>query len=97
MALNKHNDAVGRTHCLNVMFSVLPHLKEPEAVFRTLVGLGTLLCTTPDANDRSDLIKAVQQSDVALNILRTTSEVEVPTNPSNKLANCSRQIISLII
>ncbi|XP_076236021.1 phospholipase A2 activator protein isoform X2 [Calliopsis andreniformis] len=97
VALNKYNDAIGRTHCLNVMFSVLPRLDEPEAVFRTLVGLGTLLCTTPDSNDRSDLIKAVKQSEVALNILRTMSETEISMNHSNKLVNCSKQIISLII
>ncbi|XP_076684059.1 phospholipase A2 activator protein [Andrena cerasifolii] len=97
VALNKYNDADGRAHCLNVMFSVLPRLNEPEAVFRALVGLGTLLYTTPDSKDRSDLIEAVQQSEVALNILRTMSETEVAASTSNKLANCSKQIIDLII
>ncbi|XP_043259149.1 phospholipase A-2-activating protein isoform X1 [Colletes gigas] len=96
VALNKYNDAVGRAQCLNAMFSVLPHLNEPEAVFRTLVGLGTLLYTTSDSKDRNDLIKAVKQSEVALNVLKTMSETNVPANTTNKLANCSNQIISLI-
>ncbi|XP_076180286.1 phospholipase A2 activator protein isoform X2 [Ptiloglossa arizonensis] len=96
VALNKYNDAVGRAQCLNVIFSVLPHLNEPEAVFRILVGLGTLLYTTSDSKDRSDLIEAVQQSEVALNVLKTMSETNVPANTTNKLANCSKQIINLI-
>ncbi|XP_053984951.1 phospholipase A-2-activating protein isoform X2 [Hylaeus anthracinus] len=95
VALNKYNDAVGRVQCLNVMFSVLPHLNEPEALFRTLVGLGTLLYTS-DSKDRSNLIKAIHESEVALNVLRTMSETNVPANTTNKLANCSKQIISLI-
>lgn len=94
MALNKYNDTTGKTQCLNVMFSVLPRLNESEAVFRTLVALGTLLTTTSNSENRDDLIKAVRQSEVALSILQTMSETSVPTN---KLANCSKQIISLII
>ncbi|KZC09181.1 Phospholipase A-2-activating protein [Dufourea novaeangliae] len=94
VALNKYNDVFGRAQCLNTMFKILPRLGEPEAVFRTLVGLGTLLCTS-ESKDRDDLIKAVQQSEVALNILQTTmSEANIS---SNKLANCSKQIINLII
>ncbi|CAK9827068.1 Phospholipase A-2-activating protein [Anthophora retusa] len=94
VALNKYNDTLGKTQCLNVMFSILPRLSESEAVFRTLVAMGTLLSTTSNSEDRDDLIKAVRQSEVALNILQTMSETTVPTN---KLANCSKEIISLII
>lgn len=94
VALNKYNDTLGKTQCLNTMFSVLPRLNEPEAVFRTLVAMGTLLSTTSNSEDQNNLIKAVRQSEVALNILQTMSEIRVPTN---KLANCSKQIISLII
>ncbi|XP_012173007.1 phospholipase A-2-activating protein [Bombus terrestris] len=94
VALNKYNDTLGKTQCLNAMFSVLPRLNEPEAVFRTLVAMGTLLSTTSNSEDQNNLIKAVRQSEVALNILQTMSEIRVPTN---KLANCSKQIISLII
>lgn len=93
MALNKYNDAFGKTQCLNAMFSLLPLLNEPEAVFRTLVAMGTLLSTS-NSEDQNNLIKAVRQSEVALNILQTMSETTVSTN---KLANCSKQIISLII
>lgn len=97
VALNKYSDTVGKTQCLNVIFSILPRLNESEAVFRTLVALGTLLCTTTDQEDRDHLIKAVRQSEAALNILKTMSETKISTNTSNKLANCSKQIISLII
>lgn len=94
VALNKYNDTLGKTQCLNAIFSVLPRLNEPEAVFRTLVAMGTLLSTTSNSEDQNNLIKAVRQSEAALNILQTMSEIRVPTN---KLANCSKQIISLII
>ncbi|XP_076377843.1 phospholipase A2 activator protein [Megalopta genalis] len=94
VALNKYNDVFGKAQCLNAMFNILSRLKEPEAVFRTLVGLGTLLCTASDSSDRDDLIKAVRQSEVTLNILKTMSETDVSTD---KLANCSKQIIDLIV
>ncbi|CAL7942520.1 unnamed protein product [Xylocopa violacea] len=94
VALNKYNDTLGKTQCLNAMFSVLPRLNESEALFRTLVALGTLVSTTPNLEDRKNLIEAIRQSEVALNILHTMSDTTVPTN---KLANCSKQIISLII
>ncbi|XP_043601980.1 phospholipase A-2-activating protein [Bombus pyrosoma] len=94
VALNKYNDTLGKTQCLNAMFFVLPRLNEPEAVFRTLVAMGTLLSTTSNSEDQNNLIKAVRQSEVTLNILQTMSEIQVSTN---KLANCSKQIISLII
>ncbi|KAG6802854.1 phospholipase A-2-activating protein [Apis mellifera caucasica] len=94
VALNKYNDTLGKIECLNAMFSLLPRLNESEAVFRTLVALGTLLSTTSNSEDRNNLIKAVRQSEVALNILYTISETTIPTD---KLANCSKQIISLII
>ncbi|XP_017880052.1 phospholipase A-2-activating protein [Ceratina calcarata] len=94
VALNKYDDTRGKTQCLNAMFSVLPLLNEPEAMFRTLVALGTLLSTTPNSDDQNGLITAVRQSEVALDILHTMSETTVPTN---KLANCSREIIRLII
>ncbi|XP_076758177.1 phospholipase A2 activator protein isoform X1 [Xylocopa sonorina] len=94
VALNKYNDTLGKTQCLNAMFSVLPRLNESEALFRTLVALGTLVSTTPNLEDRNNLIEAIRQSEVALNILHTMSDTTVPTN---KLANCSKQIISLII
>ncbi|XP_076300177.1 phospholipase A2 activator protein [Lasioglossum baleicum] len=94
VALSKHNDKFGKAQCLNTMFHILSRLNEPEAVFRTLVGLGTLLCTTSNSTDRDNLIKAVRQSEVTLNILKTMSETDVPTD---KLANCSKQIINLIV
>jgi len=97
VALSKYNDAPGRTRALNVLFTVLPHLKEPEAMFRALVGLGTLLAATPDPSDRDELISAVRQSETALNVLTTLSESTTDLSTSNKLVNCSKQIIDLII
>lgn len=97
VALNKYNDVSGRTRALNVLFTTLPNLNEAEAIFRALVGLGTLLAATPDPDDRNELISAVRQSETALNILRTLSESTTDLNTSNKVVNCSRQIIDLII
>ncbi|KAL6437279.1 hypothetical protein ACFW04_005056 [Cataglyphis niger] len=97
VALNKYNDMPARTRVLNVLFAVLPRLNEPEAIFRALVGLGTLLIATPDPDDRKELISAVRQSETALNVLRTLSESGTDLNTTNKLVNCSKQIIDLII
>lgn len=97
VALNKYNDTPGRTRALNVLFTVLPRLNEPEAMFRALVGLGTLLAATSDPSDRNELINAVRQSETALNILRTLSESTIDRSTSSKVVNCSKQIIDLII
>lgn len=97
IALNKSDDTPGRTRALNVLFALLPRLSEPEAVFRALVGLGTLLAATPDPDDRNELIRAVRQSETALTLLRKTSENSVDVSAQSKLANCSKQIIDLII
>ncbi|XP_070162240.1 phospholipase A-2-activating protein isoform X2 [Polyergus mexicanus] len=97
VALNKYNDMPARTRALNVLFAVLSRLNEPEAIFRALVGLGTLLAATPDPSDRNELISAVRQSETALNVLRTLSESGTDISTTNKLVNCSKQIIDLII
>ena len=96
VALNKHNDTPGRTRALNVIFSLIPLLQEPEAIFRILVGLGTLLADTQDPEDRNELIKSVRQSESALTMLRTMSEGAVNLSSQNKLTSCSKQIIDLI-
>ncbi|XP_012224540.1 phospholipase A-2-activating protein [Linepithema humile] len=97
VALNKYDDTPGRTRALNTLFTVLPRLNEPEAIFRALVGLGTLLAATPDPSDRNELINAVRESETALNVLRTLSESTTDLSMSNKVVNCSKQIIDLII
>lgn len=86
-----------RTRALNVLFAMLSRLNEPEAIFRALVGLGTLLAATSDPSDRNELITAVRQSETALNVLRTLSESATNLSTTNKLVNCSKQIIDLII
>lgn len=96
VALNKLDDTPGRTSVLNVMFSVLPLLNEPEAVFRALVGLGSLLAATPDPDDRNELITAVRESQSALAVLKTMTESSTNLPAQNKLVNCSKQIIDLL-
>lgn len=81
---------------MNVILSMIPRLQEPEAIFRILVGLGTLLDGTNDVNNRNELIEAVRQSEVALTMLRTLSEDNGDVNSQNKLASCSKQIINLL-
>ncbi|XP_011640345.1 phospholipase A-2-activating protein [Pogonomyrmex barbatus] len=97
VALNNCNDTPGKTRALNVLFTVLPRLNESEAMFRALVGLGTLLTATSDPSDRNELINAVRQSETTLNVLRTLSESTSDLSISNKVVNCSKQIIDLII
>lgn len=97
VALNKYNDTPGRTIALNTLFIILPRLSEPEAIFRALVGLGTLLAATPDPSDRNELINTVRESETALNILRTLSESTNDLSTSSKVVSCSKQIIDLII
>ncbi|XP_046617824.1 phospholipase A-2-activating protein isoform X1 [Neodiprion virginianus] len=97
VALNKLDDTPGRTRVLNVMFAVLPLLTEPEAIFRGLVGLGTILAATPDPEDRDKLITAVRQCESALAVIKTMSECSTNSPAQNKLSNCSKQIIDLIM
>ncbi|XP_012257921.2 phospholipase A-2-activating protein [Athalia rosae] len=97
VALNKSNDTPGKKSALNVMFTILPLMSEPEAVFRALVGLGTILAATQDPNDRNELITAVRESESALTVLRTMSESSTDLPVQSKLADCSKQIIDLII
>ncbi|XP_043269766.1 phospholipase A-2-activating protein [Venturia canescens] len=97
IAVNKRNDSAARTRTLYVLIDVLPRLSEPEAVFRALVGLGTLLVTAQDTNDRKKLIRSVRESEEALALLRMSSESAPDINAQNKVANCSKQIIDLII
>lgn len=96
IALNKYNDTPGRTRALNVLLTVLPHLSDSEAIFRVLVGLGTLLAATPDPDDRKKLINALQEFENSLNILTTLSESATDLSASKKVANCCKQIIDLI-
>lgn len=96
IALNKQDNTPGRRRALNVLFTILLRLSEPEAIFRALVGLGTLLAATPDPEDRNELIDIVRRSETPLTILRTLSESATGMNASNKIANCSKQIIDLI-
>lgn len=81
---------------MNGILSMISRLQEPEAIFRILVGLGTLIDATVNANDRNELIEAVRQSEVALTMLRTLSEDNGAVNSQNKLASCSKQIINLL-
>ncbi|KAG7212515.1 hypothetical protein KM043_012825 [Ampulex compressa] len=97
IALNKNHDTSGKAKVLEVVLSVLPRLSETEAMFRVLVGLGTLLVTTADPERRNELINIVRQSESTLNILRNVSESLMPVKIPNKLENCSKQIIDLII
>ncbi|XP_020296420.1 phospholipase A-2-activating protein-like [Pseudomyrmex gracilis] len=97
VALNKYNDMPGRTRALNVLFTILLRLNEPEAIFRALVGLGTLLAATSDPNERNELINTVRQSESTLNVLATFSENSTDVSTTNKVANCSKQIIDLVI
>lgn len=87
----------GRTRALNVLFTILLRLNEPEAIFRALVGLGTLLAATSDPNERNELINTVRQSESTLNVLATFSENSADVSTTNKVANCSKQIIDLVI
>lgn len=96
IALNKHDDMFGKTKVLSALFSVLPRFNELEAIFRTLVALGTLVATTPDSNDRKRLISAVQQSETTLHILTTSLESSTD-KMSQKVTACCKQIIDMII
>lgn len=97
IALNKKNDTSNGTKVLNVIFAALPRFNESEAIFRILVGLGTLLSASYSTENRNQLIDAVRQSETAVSVLRTLSETTTQPNSQNKLADCSKEIIDLIL
>lgn len=98
VALNKYNDMLGKTQFLNAIVCILPRLNDVEATFRALVALGTLISGTSNTDERSQLITAVRDSEVILKALETMSAKSVTGSAAaNKLADCSRHIIDLIV
>lgn len=98
VALNKYDDKLKRIKVLSVMLTILPSFKEHEAMFRALVALGTILDGTQQSNVKQQLIKMVRDLDSIMNILRTMSEsASTLVDPHKKVANCSKQILDLIV
>ncbi|KAF7992497.1 hypothetical protein HCN44_004841 [Aphidius gifuensis] len=98
VALNKYDDKLQRMKVLSVMITILPSFKEHEATFRALVALGTLLDGTQQSDIKQQLIKMIRDLDSIMNILRTTSESSSTLiDPHKKVANCSKQILDLIV
>lgn len=93
----KLDEAPARTIVLNAMIAILPHLKETEAVFRSLVALGTLLTASRLIDDRNELIQMVKQSQSTVELLKTISGSKSMLDPLGKVSKCSRQILDLIV
>lgn len=96
VALNKSNDVLGKVQTLSIIFKLLEILKETEAIFRTLVALGTLIVGASNANEKNGFTSSVKQSRTVLKALRALLTGVDSSNVPTKLLSVTRQILDLI-
>ncbi|XP_058792751.1 phospholipase A-2-activating protein isoform X3 [Phymastichus coffea] len=96
VALNKYNDVLGKLQALSVIMKLLEILKEPEAMFRILVALGSLIVGTSNATEKNGFVNSAKQSKAVLKALTIhlngLNSSKVPT----KLLSVIRHIHELI-
>ncbi|XP_063992024.1 phospholipase A-2-activating protein [Diachasmimorpha longicaudata] len=95
VALNKQDDVQKKIRALGVILTILPNLTEIEAIFRTLVALGTLIAGT-SGDDRNQLIHALTSLASAVNRLQTMEKNRSMHDPHGKVAKCCSEILALI-
>ncbi|XP_014216558.1 phospholipase A-2-activating protein [Copidosoma floridanum] len=92
VAMNKTSGKQRKGNVLDLISTILEHFSETEAIFRVLVGLGTLLMD-PDEAVKSNLLSTLHQSEGLLRILKTALE---SPDVQNKLTIVSKEVSRLI-
>lgn len=94
VALNRHQDEDGKARVLSTLISIMPLFNDSEAIFRTLVALGTVLS---DAQNCSVLATMIHSSEPALNFIKNiTTKFTLEANAKNKIENCSKELMKLL-
>lgn len=96
VALNKRNASTDKVHTLIVTFKLLEIVKETEAVFRILVGLGTLIVGAINHREREMIVATVKSSRSVLKALKMLLDGVDSSDVPNKLLSVTRQILELI-
>lgn len=98
VALNKNSDDItSRTKILNLMTVIMDKLKDPEAIFRALVALGTLIAVVNNPDHKNTLVQLLKQSDSTIALLKSSSISKSMLDAHGKVSKCSKQILDLIV
>ncbi|KAJ8687853.1 hypothetical protein QAD02_023648 [Eretmocerus hayati] len=95
---NKANDTEGRAQVLDAILKLLPLITDPEAIFRTLVALGTLL-TDPSISEgeRTKFIQTMHQSQTALKFMQDACDTGSAKQTPEKVPYLAAEIINLVV
>ncbi|XP_057317804.1 phospholipase A-2-activating protein [Microplitis mediator] len=94
---NKPDDLSSRLRILALMAVLLDKLKDPEAIFRGLVALGTLIALTNNADDKNTLVQLLKHSENTIALLKSSSTSKSMLDAHGKISKCSKQILDLIV
>lgn len=94
---NKSDDLSSRLRILALMTVLLDKLKDPEAIFRGLVALGTLIALTNNADDKNTLVQLLKHSENTIALLKSSSISKSMLDAHGKISKCSKQILDLIV
>ncbi|KAJ4435996.1 hypothetical protein ANN_18620, partial [Periplaneta americana] len=92
VAFNRTQDSIGRLQAVSALCVVLPRLSDPEALFRGLVALGTLIWDADTLQDKSELIASVNSSKEFTELLNKLSA----GSSMDKVTQCAAQVSALM-
>lgn len=95
LATNKKNVYEEKKMVLRSICELIPLFTEPEALFRILVGLGTMLSVS-SANERSEMVNIMLEFENILNLFQTQSQNSSQSDTSDKVNNVKQEIYKLI-
>lgn len=95
LATNKKNSFEEKKVILQSICELIPRFNEPEALFRVLVGLGTLLSVST-ANERSEMVNNMLGYENILNLFQSQSQNSSQSDSSDKVNNVKQEIYELI-
>ena len=92
VAFNRTQDTVGRAQAVESTIVLVPRLSDAEALFRSLVALGTIIWDSDTMQDKLDLIGAVNTSKELSSLLEKLSG----GSSMDKVTQCAAQVSALM-
>nr|CAD7403114.1 unnamed protein product [Timema cristinae] len=96
VAFNRIPNPLGQIQTVSTASTVLPRLTDPEAQFRTLVALGTLLWDMDQPDSRAKLVHCVKNTPALPTLLEQWACSSSIEQQHAKVANCSAQVVALL-
>ncbi|CAG2062007.1 unnamed protein product [Timema podura] len=96
VAFSRTPNPVGQIQTVSTASTVLPRLTDPEAQFRTLVALGTLLWDMDQPDSRAKLVHCVKNTPALPTLLEQWACSSSIEQQHAKVANCSAQVVALL-